>query len=68
MAGIKGAALGNKKKLDQRNKAYAAGAEFDLEDFGDEGEYLPAGVRDSLPVCITLNVVSPIASPSYTRV
>lgn len=61
MAGIKGAALGNKKKLDRRNKAYAAGAEFDLEDFGDEGEYLPASVRDSLPVCITLNIVSPVA-------
>jgi exosome complex component RRP42 len=59
MAGIKGAALGKKKdKKGEAGMRQAAGAEFEIEDYWDEGDPLEDRVREELPVCITMNIVS----------
>lgn len=58
MAGIKGAAMGAKKKVDLRGgEKVARGAEFEVEDYWDEGDLLEKSVREGLPVCVTLNLV-----------
>lgn len=58
MAGIKGAALGTRKdKKGEMGKKQAAGAEFEIEDYWDEGDPLADDVRNSLPVCLTMNIV-----------
>lgn len=66
MAGIKGAALGKKKEQKgEAGKRQAAGAEFEIEDYWDEGHPLEDAVREDLPVCITMNIVSlPTIRPS----
>ncbi|KAL7418043.1 hypothetical protein BDY24DRAFT_373871 [Mrakia frigida] len=57
MAGIKGAAMGAKKDLRGGEKV-ARGAEFEVEDYWDEGDLLALDVRENLPVCVTLNLLS----------
>ncbi|CED85211.1 Exosomal 3'-5' exoribonuclease complex, subunit Rrp42 [Phaffia rhodozyma] len=61
MVGIKGAALGGGKKKGaadrKKGQALAKGAEFEIEDYWDEGERLDESVRLDLPVCITLNIL-----------
>lgn len=69
MAGIKGAAQGGKKSKQRvergGGKAVALGAEFEVEDYWDEGDMLEEKVRDALPVCVTLNVVSSGGGAAY---
>lgn len=52
------------KALLKQRRRVATGAEFDLEDYWDEGEHLK--IRSTLPIGMTLNLVSQLFTPSLS--